>query len=365
MKDPFSILTIFATMKTKLPTQSLLKVSCCFSLAISVFLFSSAFMEGETIEGAICRSVMFFFLMMFISIGNTCLLVILKETNRIGVRDCTVGFYISSFIMSTLVMWIMYAFQSYLIQQGISARTLGIKVKGDIIYLYTAVQGLFVNSVLLLLQNFIIVQDANNKAQLENSRLNAASSEAAYQLLQQQIHPHFLFNALNILKSLIKKSPVSAEDYLLRLSDFLRVSVSENKRGLATLKDEVKLGIDYLEMQKVRFGEALQFSFDTEKSEGFLPVFSLQPLLENAIKHNELTDADPLIIEIKQIGNWISVINNIKLRSVAEYSTGSGLANLAERYKLLSGDEIEIRDNGQAFSVSLKILENEDRNYRR
>ncbi|KIO76284.1 hypothetical protein TH53_15995 [Pedobacter lusitanus] len=352
-------------MKTKLPIKNLLKVSCSFSLAISLFLFSSSSMEGETMEGASCRSIMFFFLMMFISIGNTGLLVILKEKNRVGGRNCTAWFYVSSFVMSTLIMWIMYAFQMYLIQQGISARTLGIKVKGDIIYLYTAVQGLFVNSVLLLLQNFIIVQDANNKAQLENSRLNAASSEAAYQLLQQQIQPHFLFNALNILKSLIKKSPARAEDYLQRLSDFLRVSVSGNKRGLATLHDEVKLGIDYLEMQKVRFGEALRFSFDTTKSEGLLPVFSLQPLLENAIKHNELTDADPLTIEIKQTGNWISVANNIKLRSVTEHSTGSGLANLAERYKLLSGDDIEIKDDGKVFSVSLKILDNEDRNYRR
>ena len=334
-------------------------------MAISLFLFSSASMEGETIEGALCRSVVFFFLMMFISMGNTGLLVILKETNRNGGRNCTVSFYISSFVMSTLVMWIMFGFQTYLIRQGISARTLGIKVKGDIIFLYTAVQGVFVNSVLLLLQNFIIVQDANNKAQLENSRLNAASSEAAHRLLQQQIQPHFLFNALNILKSLIKKSPERAEDYLLRLSDFLRVSVSGNKGGMASLGQEVKLGIDYLEMQKVRFGEALRFSFDITKSDGVLPVFSLQPLLENAIKHNELTDADPLTIEIKQNGDWISVINNIKLRSVAEHSTGSGLANLAERYKLLSGDEIEIQDDGETFSVILKILENEDRNYRR
>ena len=364
MRNLFSILTIFAAMKTKLPTKNLLKVSFCFSLAISLFLFSSAFMEGETIKGALSRSLMFFFLMMLISAGNTGLLLVLKERTSVEDCNCSIWFYISSFIMSTLVMWTMHTFQVYLIEQGIAAKTLGIRVKGDIIYLYTIVQGLFVNGILLLLQNFIIVQDANNKAQLENSRLNAASSDAAHRLLQQQIQPHFLFNALNILKSLIKKSPEKAEDYLLRLSDFLRVSISGNKRGIATLNEEVKLGIDYLEMQKVRFGEALLFSFEVTKSDGLLPVFSLQPLLENAIKHNELTDENPLTIEVKQSGKWISVINSIKLRSVTEYSTGSGLANLAERYKLLSGDEIEIKDDGKTFSVSLKILAHEDRNYR-
>ncbi|RAJ31630.1 sensor histidine kinase [Pedobacter cryoconitis] len=364
MRNLFSILTIFASMKTKLPAKNILKVSCSFSLTICLFSFSSAFMEGETVQGALCRSAMFFFLLVLISVGNTGLLLVFRKENDTTGRNCSIWFYISSFILSTLVMWTMYNFQNYLIEKGISTSTLGTRVKGDIIYFYILIQGLFVNCILLLLQNFIIIQDANNKAQLENSRLNAASSEAAHQLLQQQIQPHFLFNALNILKSLIKKSPERAEDYLLRLSDFLRVSMSGNKRGLATLNEEIKLGIDYLEMQKVRFGEALQFSFEITKSEQLLPVFSLQPLLENAIKHNELTDEEPLIIKIRQEGDSIIVINNVKLRAVTEHSTGSGLANLAERYKLLSGDEIDIKDDGRFFSVRLKILENEDRNYR-
>lgn len=364
MRNLFFILTIFASMKTTLPTKNLLKVSCCISLVICLFSFSSAFMEGEAVEGALYRSLISFFLLMLISIVNTCLLLIFRTESDTTGQHCSIWFYISSFLISTLVMWTVYNLQNYLVQQGLSAKMIVVRVKGDIIYLYILLQGLFINSILLLLQNFIIIQDANNKAQIENSRLNAASSEAAYQLLQQQIQPHFLFNALNILKSLIKKSPERAEDYLLRLSDFLRVSVSGNKRGLATLNEEVKLGIDYLEMQKVRFGEALQFSFALTKSDRFLPVFSLQPLLENAIKHNELTDEDPLIIEIRQEGNYITVLNNVKLRAVTEYSTGSGLANLAERYKLLSGDEIDIKDDGEFFSVRLKILENEDHNYR-
>ncbi|MBB6497910.1 sensor histidine kinase [Pedobacter cryoconitis] len=351
-------------MKTKLPIKHLLKVSCCFPLAITIFLFSSAFMEGDTVQGAFIRSVISCVLIILMSLGNVGLLLLLKKKSYLEDRRVI---YALSFIMSTLVMWLMYFFELYLIRLGMTTKTLGIRVNGNIIYLYLCLQGIFMNSIVLLLQNFILVQEANNKAQLENSLLNTARSEAAYQLLQQQIQPHFLFNALNILKSLIKKSPELAEDYLLRLSDFLRVSVSGNKRAVGTLYEEMKLGIDYLEMQKVRFGEALSFSFDitdAEQSEGGLPVFSLQPLLENAIKHNELTEAAPLHIEVKKDGDWITVINNIQLRSVTEYSTGSGLANLAERYKLLSGDEIEIMDNGSVFSVGLKILNDENRNHR-
>lgn len=355
-------------MNNKLPIRNLLRLSWCFSLVISFFLLITAFMEGEILYGALNRSLMFLLLSMLISIGNIGLLILLQRKDQNKTRY-TFLFYFASILMSTIVILGIYKFHRFLVEYGIiTVPPTPLRVKGSIIYLYMSFQGILINGILLLLQNFVIVQDANNKAQLENSRLNTARSEAAYQLLLQQIHPHFLFNALNILKSLIKKSPDKAEDYLVSLSDFLRGSISGNKRGVAPLQDEVKLCIDYLEMQKVRFGNAISFYFDIKDENNprkVLPVFSLQPLLENVIKHNELTESAPLNIEVRQEGDWISVINNIQLKSLLEYSTGSGLANLSERYKLLSGDEIEIHNNGITFSVSLKILNDEDRNHRR
>lgn len=353
-------------MKTNLPLRNLLKLSFCFSLAVSFFLFIASFMEGENLNGALVKTLNSVLVIALISIGNIGLLLVLDKKDPAQSRKYTKGFYLASLIWSTLIMQAIYVFNHYLVDHNVIKAPIPLKVKGDIIHLYLALQGTLINGVIILLQNFIIVQDANNKAKLENSRLNAARSEAAAQLLLQQIHPHFLFNALNILKSLIKRNPEKAEDYLVRLSDFLRASVSGNKSGLASLHDEVKLCTDYLEMQKVRFGDALSFSFnlqDAENRRKVLPVFSLQPLLENVIKHNELTEAAPLNISIDQRGDWISVVNNIQLKAATEDSTGSGLANLAERYSLLSGDEIEIKDDGSSFSVSLKILNHEDCNH--
>ncbi len=293
--------------------------------------------------------------------------MIFKDDKKPTLGKCTIWFYVASFAMSSAVILFIYWLGSYLTRHGFMLHQTSFRVKGNVVYLYLSLQGFFINGIVLLLQNFIIVQDFNSQVQLENSRLVAAKSQAANELLLQQIHPHFLFNALNILKSLIKKSPEKAEDYLIRLSDFLRVSISTNKSGIAPLHDELKLCADYLEMQKVRFGEALSFNLDIQEEESLglvLPIFSLQPLLENVIKHNELTDAAPLNITIRQDGKWISVTNNIQLKSNQEHSTGSGLANLAERYNLLSGDEVDIRDDGLTFSVSLKILKHEDCNYR-
>lgn len=353
-------------MKTNLPLKNLLKLNSCFCLAVSFFLFIASFMEGENLNGALVKTINALLLIVLVSLGNIGLLILLDKKDPAQSRKYTKRFYLASITWSITVILGIYVINHHLAQQNIITAPAPLKVKGNMLYIYLALQGTLLNGIVLLWQNYIIVQDANNKAKVENSRLNAARSEAATQLLLQQIHPHFLFNALNILKSLIKRNPEKAEDYLVRLSDFLRASVSGNKSGLASLHDEVKLCTDYLEMQKVRFGDALSFSFnlqDAENRRKVLPVFSLQPLLENVIKHNELTEAAPLNISIDQQNDWITVANNIQLKTTIEDSTGSGLANLAERYNLLSGDEIEIKDDGHSFSVSLKLLNHEDCNH--
>nr|WP_198160773.1 histidine kinase [Pedobacter panaciterrae] len=355
-------------MKTKLPLKNLIKISCCFTTAVSLFLLLSSFIQDGELYSSLVKCLFFQLLLTLMCLSNISLLVIFGDENSPPISKSSKRFYLASFVMSAVIIISIYWLGQYLTLRGIIEQHEPFRVKGNVIYLYLSLQGFFINGIVLLLQNFIIVQDSNNQVQLENSRLIAARSQAANELLLQQIHPHFLFNALNILKSLIKRNPDKAEDYLLRLSDFLRVSISGNKSGIASLNDELKLCADYLEMQKVRFGEALSFNLDIQEQENtsqVLPVFSLQPLLENVIKHNELTDAAPLNINIIQNGNWISVTNNIQLKSNLEHSTGSGLANLAERYNLLSGDEIDIRDDGRTFSVSLKILKHEDCNYRR
>lgn len=218
---------------------------------------------------------------------------------------------------------------------------------------------LTINFVIITIQDYIIIYHFKNKADIEYSRLKTAQSEAANQLLRQQIHPHFLFNALTTLKSLNKIDPVAGEKYIVHLSDFLRASFSGSNDKLSLLRDEIKLCIDYLEMQKIRFGESLKYSINIDPDKlqnGFVPAFSVQPLLENAIKHNELTRESPLVITIRNESDRIIVSNNLQPKPATENPTGSGLLNLTERYKLLSNEEILIDDDGKTFTVSLKIL---------
>ncbi|MGD9992207.1 MAG: sensor histidine kinase [Salinivirgaceae bacterium] len=223
----------------------------------------------------------------------------------------------------------------------------------------TIVMAISLNTVILIILDLILLKEKKTKVEIENAQLRLKNSEALNQQLKQQIHPHFLFNSLNTLKSLINKSPDIAEDYLIRLSDFLRASVSAGKDNIVKVKDEIKMCLDYLEMQKIRYGDALKFYLDIPEElylTGFVPVFSLQLLCENAIKHNALTIESPLHIQIEFRQGRITVINNLQPKLTTEATTGSGLINLTERYQILSGDEIIIQTTAYQFSVSIKVL---------
>ncbi|MFP4555759.1 MAG: sensor histidine kinase [Bacteroidales bacterium] len=222
--------------------------------------------------------------------------------------------------------------------------------------------GFFSNSFVLLMQELILLREKKTKIELENAQLKIENVKAFNSQLKQQVHPHFLFNSLSVLKSLINKSPDIAEEYIVRLSDFLRVSISSNESNVVSLKEEVKLCEDFMEMQKIRFGNALSFSFNIPEkilNIGCVPGFSIQVLLENAIKHNVLTDSSPLVISITYIQGWICVSNNIQKKLSIEQSTKSGLANLTERYKIISGDRVIVKEDENSFSVNIKVLENE------
>ncbi len=224
------------------------------------------------------------------------------------------------------------------------------------------------NLLIFIIQNIIILQQDKGIAELELSRLQASHAEASNLLLRQQIHPHFLFNALSTLKALYKIEKDTGEKYLVLLSKFLRATLSNNNSGTATLDEELELYNNYLDMQKIRFGTALVCSTaipEDIKAGYLLPSFSLQPLLENAIKHNEATEDSPLHVTLKKEGEFIVVSNNIRPKLNKEFSGGLGLANLSERYRLWCGEDIDILDDGSRFTVKLKLMPNEYSDYRR
>jgi hypothetical protein len=240
-----------------------------------------------------------------------------------------------------------------------------IAARGPLSWLF---QGAFNNILVIILQNFVILRYEKTKSDLENTMLRAANLESANLLLKQQIHPHFLFNALSMLKSLYKTDVRAGEEYLSHLVNFLRASLADPQSRISRLRDEIRLCNDYLEMQKIRFENALICTIDIPEpllSGGSVPPFSIQSLIENAIKHNEVTESSPLVINIFHKEGRIFIENNIQARGRIDAPSGKGLINLLERYKILSDEEVIIRQDNKNFSVSIKVLANEAGDHRR
>jgi len=204
------------------------------------------------------------------------------------------------------------------------------------------------------------IREENAKMKMENAELKMKSLEAQHEKLKNQLHPHFLFNSLNALKSLIRRDPEQAENYLIKLSGFLRFSISHNEQNVVSLEEELKFSLYYLEMQKIRFRQALSYSVDIpleQQRNVRLPVFSLQLVLENAIKHNRLTQEQPLCITMKYLDpDWLLVENNVHEKLNVEPASGIGLKNLSDRYRLLIQEDIKVRHTDDFFQVHLKLI---------
>jgi len=222
------------------------------------------------------------------------------------------------------------------------------------------------NTLIVILYNFEYLRVSKVQSEFENLKLKAILSETANEVLKQQIHPHFLFNVLTTIKTLYKQDIKQGESYLVHLANFLRASLSNPTARIVKLEDELQLCFDYIEMQRIRFGAALTYQHDLPPAllqQKCVPYFAIQALLENAIKHNELTEEAPLHIKIVQAGDFLKIINNLQARHFKEPSTGQGLINLAERYKLLTGADIRIAQSENEFAVSIKLLDHDDHHH--
>lgn len=224
-----------------------------------------------------------------------------------------------------------------------------------------ALRLLTINLIILTLCELVFLYFRKQKIENENIYLRQMNLEAKNNQLKMQLHPHFLFNSLNTLRLLLKKDADKAEDYLLKLSDMLRFSTTAALQNVVPVEDELKLCMAYLEMQQVRFGKMLHVAITNENlyhAKGKLPVYSLQLLAENAIKHNAFTNEEPLtiFIDYDANGNTITVRNRVQPKRTAEPTTMSGLSNLEKRYKLLSNDGVKITTTGEEFSVRVNIL---------
>ena len=208
----------------------------------------------------------------------------------------------------------------------------------------------------IIIKIILLIRESKIKEQ-ENAQLKTAYLEAELELLKEQLNPHFLFNSLSSLSGIIREDPAKAQHFIGHLSKIFRYALTQSGTHLVTLEEELAMIKSYGELLTMRFEKAFQLDLTiSDIHQGLrLPHLSLQPLLENAAKHNSATLAKPLTVKISMEDNWLVVSNNLQQIARPENSTGIGLANLNSRFRILMHREIEIVKTADCFSVKLPL----------
>jgi len=182
--------------------------------------------------------------------------------------------------------------------------------------------------------------------------------QSQFEALKSQLDPHFLFNSLNTLASLIDDENSSAQKYLEQLADVYRYVLVSREKNTVTLEEEMAFLDAYIYLNKTRFRDNLQVEKKVSVAayQQQIAPLSLQLLVENAIKHNIVSRDSPLMIKILQEGNTLSVENNIQEKKTFEKSTKVGLQNIINRYRLLTERPIEVVVNELSFVVKVPLL---------
>lgn len=220
---------------------------------------------------------------------------------------------------------------------------------------------LFLTFIFISIQYGIESQKQIDKLKIEKEQLSKENYKAQLQSLRRQIDPHFLFNSLNTLRSMVRKKHDKSEVFILSLSDFYRSTLNHHEENTLSLSKELSFLISYLNLMKSRNEKAILFDLsgiDKKYNLYHLPSFALQNVVENCFKHNSMSSNKPLRIKIISLSSdYIEVSNNIQEKLTQTSRTGTGLKLLKKRYKLLGENKGVIVSNfDNIFQVKLKLI---------
>jgi len=196
---------------------------------------------------------------------------------------------------------------------------------------------------------------------VKEQKIIAGTASAKFDALKNQLDPHFLFNSLNVLTSLIEENPEAATKFTTALSKVYRYVLEQKNKDLVTVAEELKFANLYMSLIKMRFEDSIVFTVPEKISDPEAKVvpLSLQLLLENAVKHNQVTEAKKLYIEIEEKDGNLVIINNVQPKQVVKESSGVGLRNIRQRYEILTDRPVTITENQKQFSIAIPMLTKE------
>lgn len=213
-------------------------------------------------------------------------------------------------------------------------------------------------SLLMHARSFMLNWKNAAKKEVVEQKVIAGTASAKFESLKNQIDPHFLFNSLNVLTSLIEENPDQAQRFTTSLSKVYRYVLEQKDKELISVEEELSFAKTYMNLLKMRFENSISFELPTDFSNPDAKVvpLSLQLLLENTIKHNVVSEKKPLHIRIYIDNGYLIVENNLQKKEVLQGRKGVGLQNIVDRYGLISARKVMVEENGTHFKVYIPIL---------
>ena len=199
----------------------------------------------------------------------------------------------------------------------------------------------------------------HQSAAIKAQALEKENIHLRFETLKKQLDPHFLFNSLNVLASLITKDAAKAQEFIDEFSSVYRYTLEVIDKQVVTVAEELEFARSNLFLQRIRFGEGVRAEINVDPAvlNHFLPPLAVQILLENAIKHNIASAAFPLQVRIFSTDDALIVINNVQKKNGDTRGSGVGLANLAARYALLADEQPKIIQTAAEYQVRLPLIE--------
>ena len=271
--------------------------------------------------------------------------------DRFSKKRVFIGF-LSSFIISLMVIFLLRIFEDVIIEKMPFNVFLNKETAAN--YVVAIVITFFVTLSLYAFYFYKSYQETKLKEQ----KIIAGTANAQFESLKNQIDPHFLFNSLNVLSSLIEENPENAQRFTTSLSKIYRYVLEQKDKELVTVQEELMFAKTYMNLLKMRFENSISYELpeDFDNDEAKVVPLSLQLLLENTIKHNVVSEQKPLHIKIYINDNYLIVENNLQIKEVLQDRRGVGLQNIVNRYALISERKVLIEENNHFFKIKIPIL---------
>ena len=280
------------------------------------------------------------------------------KTDRFIPKRIVIGF-IASFLVSIIVIFLLRIFEDVLVEGSSFSAFLNNEEMSN--YLVAIIVTFFVT---LAFHAFYFYK-AYTENKVKEQKVIAGTASAQFESLKNQIDPHFLFNSLNVLSSLIEENPDNAQRFTTSLSKIYRYVLEQKDKELVPVEEELAFAKTYMNLLKMRFENSITYELPTDEdwiasslsmTEAKVVPLSLQLLLENTIKHNVVSETKPLHIKIYFENSYLIVENNLQKKEILQERKGVGLQNIVNRYALISERKVLVEETQTEFKVKIPIL---------